>query len=313
MTDFQAGRRRTTSRCAARSASSSAQAERILAASPATCTSRRSTGSRSRSPLEWAILPGRAQPAGGGAAAGVVRRVRPLPAGVRPGTEIPPPGLLHSPGPARRPLPVFSDADIAALMDRRRETGPPLRAATYQTLIGLAGRHRDAGGRGDRPRPTATSTRGQAADRDPRRQVRQVPPAGRSTRPPPKRWPAMRRLRRQHCPQPAPARSSCRRGAPGCTTRTSRPAVPATGRTGRPGQPRTAAPPGSRPAAHLRGHHPGPLARRRHRRRSRGCRPCRPTSGTSTPPGPTGTCPAAPELLGQAARRLEISSEETRS
>jgi hypothetical protein len=53
-----------------------------------------------------------------------------------PATEIPPPGLLHSPAPRVAP-PVFSDGEIAALMDAAGALAQPLRAATYRTLIGL--------------------------------------------------------------------------------------------------------------------------------------------------------------------------------
>ena len=58
-------------------------------------------------------------------------------AGIDPRTQVPPPGLL----PCRqrwRPPFIYSDADIQALMSEvPRIIGSPLRAATYQTLIGL--------------------------------------------------------------------------------------------------------------------------------------------------------------------------------
>jgi integrase/recombinase XerD len=54
-------------------------------------------------------------------------------AGVDPGTEVPPPGLVTF----RQPF-IYSDADIAALMAHARQSIPtPLRAATVETLIGL--------------------------------------------------------------------------------------------------------------------------------------------------------------------------------
>jgi integrase len=54
-----------------------------------------------------------------------------------PGTEVPPRGLL--PGPcSRRAVPyLYSAAQISALIGAAGTIRPPLRAATYQTLIGL--------------------------------------------------------------------------------------------------------------------------------------------------------------------------------
>lgn len=58
-------------------------------------------------------------------------------AGIDPRTEVPPAGLI----PIRRrwrPPFIYSEADIVALMDEARRTiRQPLRAATYETLIGL--------------------------------------------------------------------------------------------------------------------------------------------------------------------------------
>jgi len=57
--------------------------------------------------------------------------------GIDPRTEVPPAGLI----PIRRrwrPPFIYSDADVVALMDQARRSIPqPLRAATYETLIGL--------------------------------------------------------------------------------------------------------------------------------------------------------------------------------
>ncbi len=53
-----------------------------------------------------------------------------------PDAEVPPRGLL----PARQQRVasyLYSDGDIAALMDAARSLNPPLRAATYETFIGL--------------------------------------------------------------------------------------------------------------------------------------------------------------------------------
>ncbi len=58
-------------------------------------------------------------------------------AGVDPGTEVPPPGLVTFRQRRRQPF-IYSDADIAALMAHARRSIPtPLRAATVETLIGL--------------------------------------------------------------------------------------------------------------------------------------------------------------------------------
>lgn len=56
--------------------------------------------------------------------------------GIDPRTEVPPASLL--PYPRRRRLPfIYSSDDIAAVMADARRLQPPLRSATYATLIGL--------------------------------------------------------------------------------------------------------------------------------------------------------------------------------
>jgi integrase/recombinase XerD len=57
-------------------------------------------------------------------------------AGVDPATEIPPLGLLPLQARWRGPF-VFSAADIDLIMNRMSGFTPPLRAATYVTLVGL--------------------------------------------------------------------------------------------------------------------------------------------------------------------------------
>ncbi len=53
-----------------------------------------------------------------------------------PATEVPPSDLL--PNRKYRPTPLlYSDADVASLMAAARELSPPLRAGTFETLIGL--------------------------------------------------------------------------------------------------------------------------------------------------------------------------------
>jgi integrase len=58
-------------------------------------------------------------------------------AGIDPRTEVPPPGLIRIPRSWRAPF-IYSDDDVLALMDAaRRLIREPLRAATYETLLGL--------------------------------------------------------------------------------------------------------------------------------------------------------------------------------
>ena len=57
--------------------------------------------------------------------------------GIDAGTEVPPLGLMPRRAPWRRPF-IYSAADIDTLLEQARQTiVSPLRAATYQTLIGL--------------------------------------------------------------------------------------------------------------------------------------------------------------------------------
>ena len=58
-------------------------------------------------------------------------------AGIDAGTEVPPLGLMPHRQRWRQPF-IYSAADIEAVMDQTRcSNASPLRAATYQTLIGL--------------------------------------------------------------------------------------------------------------------------------------------------------------------------------
>jgi integrase len=87
--------------------------------------------------LAWATEPASADPAYWRArltaARGFARYLAPL----VPRTEVPPAGLL--PGPhSRRAVPyLYSGAEVTALMTAAAAIRTPLRAATYQTLIGL--------------------------------------------------------------------------------------------------------------------------------------------------------------------------------
>lgn len=56
---------------------------------------------------------------------------------IDPATEIPPADLLATSGYRPAPPYLFSDTDIAALLRAAHRLDPPLRAATFETLIGL--------------------------------------------------------------------------------------------------------------------------------------------------------------------------------
>lgn len=89
-----------------------------------------------------------------------------------PATEIPPADIL--PHPIRRSVPyLFSPGEITALMNAAGRLSPPLRAATWQTLIGLLAvtGMRKSSGLPPRSRPRRPGRRG-AGDRG--LEVRQV-------------------------------------------------------------------------------------------------------------------------------------------
>ena len=56
--------------------------------------------------------------------------------GIDANTQVPPLGLMPHRAPWRRPF-IYSPADIDAVMTQARRLASPLRAATYETLIGL--------------------------------------------------------------------------------------------------------------------------------------------------------------------------------
>jgi integrase len=87
--------------------------------------------------LAWATAPGGADPTWWRKRLAAVRGFARYLAPLVPGTDVPPRGLL--PGPlSRRAVPyLYSGAEITALMTAAADIRPPLRAATYQTLIGL--------------------------------------------------------------------------------------------------------------------------------------------------------------------------------
>ena len=87
--------------------------------------------------LAWATAPADADPCWWRVRLAAVRPFARYLAPLIPGTEIPPRGLL--PGPvSRRAVPyLYSPAEVAALITAAGAIRAPLRAATYQTLIGL--------------------------------------------------------------------------------------------------------------------------------------------------------------------------------
>lgn len=56
--------------------------------------------------------------------------------GIDPATEVPPLGLVPHRQRWRQPF-LYSDTDVTAIMTAAETLGPPLRAATYRTLVGL--------------------------------------------------------------------------------------------------------------------------------------------------------------------------------
>jgi integrase/recombinase XerD len=86
--------------------------------------------------LEWATRPKGVDPANWSRRLGIVRGFAEHLQALDPSAEVPPADLL--PGRFRRASPyLYSDADIVQLMAAARELAPPLRAATYETLVGL--------------------------------------------------------------------------------------------------------------------------------------------------------------------------------
>lgn len=86
--------------------------------------------------LEWAMLPRQATAWWWRQRLSVVRGFARYLQAVDPSVEVPPKGLIPASAPRATPH-IYSDADIAALLDAAGGVRSPLRAATYQTLIGL--------------------------------------------------------------------------------------------------------------------------------------------------------------------------------
>jgi integrase len=86
--------------------------------------------------LAWATLPPHGSPDWWGYRLSAVRTFARHLHAIDPRHEVPPPGLL--PARTRRATPyLYSDADIAALMTAARALRSPLRAVTFETLVGL--------------------------------------------------------------------------------------------------------------------------------------------------------------------------------
>lgn len=86
--------------------------------------------------VAWAILPQNATPVWAAQRLSMVRGFARYLQAFDPAAQIPPAGLL--PARTRRVTPyIYSDAEIAALMTAARKLRNPLKAATFETLIGL--------------------------------------------------------------------------------------------------------------------------------------------------------------------------------
>jgi integrase len=86
--------------------------------------------------LAWATLPPNGASNWGAQRLSVVRSFARHLHAIDPTHEVPPPGLL--PGRSHRATPyLYADRDIAALMAAARGLRAPLRAATFETLVGL--------------------------------------------------------------------------------------------------------------------------------------------------------------------------------
>jgi len=107
-----------------------------------------------------------------GAARGFARYLKTI----DPAAEIPPAGIWPTVAPRRQPV-IFADGDITRLIQAARTLNPPLRAATFEAMLGLiaATEKRAAAGRGHRPRPGRRRPAGRAAHH-PQHQVRPGPP-----------------------------------------------------------------------------------------------------------------------------------------
>ena len=86
--------------------------------------------------MAWAMLPANGSSSWWGQRLSVVRAFARHLHVIDPVHEVPPAGLLPARSPRAVPY-LYSDADIAALMAAARQLRSPLRAATFETLVGL--------------------------------------------------------------------------------------------------------------------------------------------------------------------------------
>jgi integrase len=86
--------------------------------------------------LRWAQQPAEADPSWWAKKLGAIRRFARYHHACDPRTEVPPPDLL--PFRSRRQTPhIYSDEELAALLQKARRLPDPLTSATYTTLLGL--------------------------------------------------------------------------------------------------------------------------------------------------------------------------------
>ncbi len=87
--------------------------------------------------LRWATQPLQASPIWLAHRLSAVRGFARYLHALDPATQIPPADLLPASGYQPAPAYLYSDADVAALLAAARRLRPPLRAATFETLLGL--------------------------------------------------------------------------------------------------------------------------------------------------------------------------------
>jgi len=86
--------------------------------------------------VDWAVLPAGASSWWWCRRLGVARGFARYLQAIDPATQVPPAGLIHAVPPRAVPY-LFTDADVAALLNATTGLTPPLRAETYRCLLGL--------------------------------------------------------------------------------------------------------------------------------------------------------------------------------
>lgn len=86
--------------------------------------------------LDWAMIPQHAQPAWWATRLGIVRGFARYLRAVDPGHEVPSVGLLPARQSRTTPY-LYSEGDVAGLMEQARHLAPAYRASIYETLVGL--------------------------------------------------------------------------------------------------------------------------------------------------------------------------------